>query len=75
VHAFNSGTWKAEAGGSLSSRPTTLVHIVSSRTARAKPLISCGGHWAEAGRLRFRNRDYGVGSDPGSAHGKDGVRY
>jgi hypothetical protein len=31
AHAFNPGTWEAEAGGFLSSRPAR----VSSRTARA----------------------------------------
>jgi hypothetical protein len=34
VHAFNPSTWEAEAGGSLSLRPS-LVYKVSSRIARA----------------------------------------
>jgi hypothetical protein len=35
AHAFNPGTWEAETGRFLSSRPTYLVYKVSSRTARA----------------------------------------
>jgi hypothetical protein len=35
VHAFNPSTWKAEAGGFLSSKSEFLVYRVSSRTARA----------------------------------------
>ena len=35
THAFSLSTQKAEAGGSLSKFKTSLVNIVSSRTARA----------------------------------------
>jgi hypothetical protein len=40
MHAFNTSTWEAEAGGFLSSE-ASLVYRVSSRTARAteKPCL------------------------------------
>ena len=57
-HTFNSSIWKAEAGGSLSLRPTWFSDPVS-----GQPVLNCGGQKASEDIIEPR----GHVPDPGSS--------